>query len=262
MQFPVTILHELIGLPDDDVSVARFHQQAIRLLFISSDTPQVAFDASAALHADLSDLVARRRREIERGVPGDDVVSAALSRSLESNAMSDDELVNFLRLLLPAGAETTSKAAGNMMDGLLTQGALDEVRRDRSLIDRAVDEALRWDGSIVMSYRLTTRPIDLGEVHLPAGTGLNLALASASRDEAVFANPERFDLHRPPSSSLAFGTGAHLCLGQLMARMEMGVALEVLVDRMPRLRLDPDDEPPVVEGVTMRAASHLRVRWD
>lgn len=263
LQFPVTILHRLMGLPAEPASIDRFHALALKMLLVRSATPEVAMQAAGELYDDLIALIADRRARAAAGAQEDDLVSRLVVLNDENQAMSDDELAWFLRILLPAGAETTSKASGNMLLALLTdRSQWEALLKDRSLVANAVDEALRWDGATVAVYRVAVKDAVVGGVSIPAGSSVTALVGSANHDERHFDEPDRFDVHRPPGGQMGFGHGIHLCLGHQMARMEMAVALEVLLDRMPDLRLDPDVEPPSVTGLTFRAPTHLRVRWD
>jgi cytochrome P450 len=282
LQFPVTILHRLYGLSTEPAEIDRFHELALKLLLIRSDTPEVAMAAAADLHYTLQGAMADRRAEGGGGAggasggsgrsgwsggsggSGDDWISAIVALNDEAQAMSDDEVAWFLRLLLPAGAETTSKATGNLLLALLRDRTQWETLvADRSLVPAAVDEGLRWDGATVAVYRIAMKDTVIGGTAIPAGAGVTAAIGSANHDEAYFPDPDAFNVHRHASvPQLGFGHGIHLCLGHQMARMEAEVALDVLLEAMPNLRLDPDAPTPEVVGLTFRAPSHLRVRWD
>lgn len=99
-------------------------------------------------------------------------------------------------------------------------------------------------------------------VEVAPGDRLDVVLAAANRDESVYEDPDRLDINRPARRHLAFGYGAHLCLGQYLARMEMGVALNALLDRLPNLQLDTDHSPPVIDGLSLRGPRALHVRFD
>ena len=263
LQFPVTILHRLMGLPNDAESVDRFHQLALKLLLVRSATPEVAMNASAELFEILTGVIAERREHIAKGEPGDDIVTKLVAANDEVGAMPDEEVAYFLRILLPAGAETTSKATGNLTLALLKdRSQWEALLADRSLVANAADEGLRWDGATVCVYRVATEDTEIAGTRIPAGAGVTVAVGSANRDEREFDDPDRFDVQRTPGGQLGFGHGIHLCLGHQMARMEMAVALEVLLERMPDLRLDPAYDEPGVTGLTFRAPTHLQVRWD
>lgn len=263
LQFPVTILHRLMGLPAEPEAVDRFHQLALRLLLVRSATPEVAMQASAELFEVLSALIAERRSDLASGSAGDDIVTKLVAANDEAQAMPDEEVAYFLRILLPAGAETTSKASGNLTLALLSdRSQWEALVADPSLIPDAVDEGLRWDGATVCVYRIALEDTEIAGVPIPKDASITVAVGSANRDEAIHEDPDRFDVRREPKGQLGFGHGIHLCLGHQMARMEMAVALEVLTQRFPDLRLDPEREAPGVTGLTFRAPTHLQVRWD
>jgi cytochrome P450 len=182
----------------------------------------------------------------------------------QDRALTDDEVAWFLRLLLPAGAETTSKATGNLLVGLLRDPSQWQTLVSRpSLVPGAVEEGLRWDGATVAVYRVAMQDSAIAGASIPAGSGITVAVGSANHDEEYFSDPDAYDIARVSKvPQLGFGHGIHLCLGHQMARMEMTVALEVLLEKMPNLRLDGDHPDPEIVGLTFRAPSHLRVRWD
>jgi cytochrome P450 len=137
---------------------------------------------------------------------------------------------------------------------------LDEVRADGSLIRPAVEETLRWAGPVGTSTRQTTRPVELAGVELPGGALVGAVLSSANRDPRRFTEPDRFDVHRKEGAHLAFAVGTHFCLGAWFGRHLARVSLEVLLERLPGLRLDPA-RPPTLSGWEFRAPDSLWVRW-
>src|SRR5690606_31317431 len=150
-------------------AVDRFHQLALKLLLVRSATPEVAMQASAELYDLLTALIAQRREEIANGTAGDDIVTKLVATNDEAGGpIPDDEVAYFLRILLPAGAETTSKAAGNLTLALLRdRSQWEAVVADRSLIPNAVDEGLRWDGATVCVYRIATEDTEIAGVPIP-----------------------------------------------------------------------------------------------
>jgi cytochrome P450 len=137
------------------------------------------------------------------------------------------------------------------------------VKKDRSLVPKVVEETLRWEGPTSMSVRTVRKDVELHGVKLPAGSILQIVLGLANRDPAIYpGDPTAFDLTRPqPRPHVAFGAGPHMCLGQHLARLEMSHALNILMDRLPNLRLDPDYPKPEIHGALMRRPKELRVRF-
>jgi cytochrome P450 len=137
--------------------------------------------------------------------------------------------------------------------------SIKRVRHDAEERSWAVEETLRWDSPIGMEPRLTVRDVEVSGVEIPAGEFVRLCLPVANRDPEEFDDPDRWDLDRRPKNHIAFGLGAHFCLGAFLARAEMAVALEVLLRRLPNLRLV--EEPPMA-GLVLRGPARLRVAFD
>jgi cytochrome P450 len=123
----------------------------------------------------------------------------------------------------------------------------------------AIEETIRWESTTGTEPRLTLEDVEVSGVRIPAGEMVRLAVPVANRDPTVFVNPDRWDLDRRPVNHLAFGIGRHFCLGAFLARGELNVGLEVLLRRLPNLRLLED---PVVVGVVLRGPKTLHLRWD
>jgi cytochrome P450 len=133
------------------------------------------------------------------------------------------------------------------------------VRADRSLVGQAVEEALRFETPLLYATRLAVRDTVLSGVPIPAGSTLILMLGAANRDETRWPDPDRFDIFRDPKVHISFGQGPHICLGMHLARAEMRVALNLLLDRLPDLRLDPDGGDPYIRGQVFRSPTSLPV---
>ena len=199
-----------------------------------------------------------RRRE-----PQGDLISLLAHAELDAKRLTNDEIIAFCRLLLPAGAETTYRAASNMMVGLLSDPAqLEAVRADRSLVAVAVEEALRWEPPLTGISRRAATDVEVEGFGIAAGAAVNTSLGSANHDPSRWDDPDRFDIFREQKPHMAFATGPHLCLGIHLARMEMRAVLERLLDRLPGLCLDPEADPPTITGLAFRAPHELKVVWD
>jgi cytochrome P450 len=198
-----------------------------------------------------------------RSEPRDDVISRLVTGTIEGSGLTDDEVISFLRLLIPAGAETTARLIGSMLFALLVERErFERVREDRSLIHWAIEETLRWETPVVFVAREATQDTEIAGVPIPAGNLVSAIIGSANRDETRFADPDRFDLDRRDERHLSFGFGRHFCLGSHLARLEARTALGALLDRLPRLRLDPDAPPPAITGLAFRSPRTLPVRTD
>ncbi len=251
--FPLRVICRIIGIPVDDY--AAFHRWALDLLAVGDD-PARGFAAAAHIVEYLQPILDQRKRE-----PQGDLLSKLVHAEVGGQRLSDEEVLSFLRLLLPAGAETTYRLIGSMLFALLMHPhALEEVRADRAALEVAMEETLRWESPVQYVSRETTQPLTLSGVDLPAGALVSLALGSANRDETHYPDPDRFDLRRRPDDHLAFGFGQHFCAGSHLARAEARIAVGALLDRLPNLRRDPAQASTVV-GLAFRSPNRLPVRF-
>jgi cytochrome P450 len=142
---------------------------------------------------------------------------------------------------------------------LSSTAQLDAVRSDRSLIPQAIEEAIRWEPPLLMITRVATRDTELGGVPIPAGSAVMPVVGSANREDDRYPDPGRFDIFRSANPHISFGLGVHVCLGMHLARLEMRVALNLLLDRLPGLRLDPEGDDPHIRGHVFRSPTSLPV---
>ncbi|MBA4116339.1 MAG: cytochrome P450, partial [Rubrobacter sp.] len=194
----------------------------------------------------------------------DDYTSDLLRiRAEDEDDLSLQEVVSIDYSLSFAGHETTTNLILNGLRQLLGRpGLWDELREDPSLIENAVEEVLRRDTSVISWRRSTTRPVEISGVEVPEGARLLLLLASANRDENVFEDPDEFDIHRENASKhIAFSHGIHFCLGAPLARLEARIALELLTQRLPDLRLSPDQQFEFDPNISFRGPKQLWAEW-
>src|SRR5690606_19215338 len=150
---------------------------------------------------------------------------------IDGERLSEARLYGFLKLLLPAGAETTYRLMGNALTALLVHpGLMERVVADRDLIPALIEETLRWETSVTLVSRNATVDTEIAGCPVPAGAALAVVVGSANHDEAVYDRADEFDLDRPASNHVAFGTGPHQCLGMHLARMEMRTGLNAILD--------------------------------
>ncbi|MCU1463196.1 MAG: hypothetical protein JWO37_3271 [Acidimicrobiales bacterium] len=250
--YPVQIIAAILGVPVEDYSQFQHWADAINLG--PTDLAR-SLPAAAAMKEYLAPIVADRRAN-----PCGDLISDLVTSEVEGHTLADGHLYGFLRLLLPAGAETTFRAMGSLLLALLTHpDALAEVTADRALVPVAIEETLRWETSVTLVNREAVRDVELGGVTVPEGASVLVATASANHDEARYERADEWDLHRPPKPHMAFGTGRHQCLGMHLARLEMRLALEGIIDRLPDLRLDPNAPTPEMRGFAFRSPDRLPV---
>jgi cytochrome P450 len=254
-RFPVEVIARLFGLPEGDL--ADFHRWGVELQCVLFD-----FERGVAASRNLTDyflpVIHEHRRQ-----PREDLLSGLIAAELDGGKLSDEEILGFMRLLLPAGLETTYRSAGNLLCALLTHPAqLEAVRERRGLLDAAVEESLRWEAPLTGGLRVATRDTELAGVPVAAGDKVYVCWGSANRDETRWPDAERFDLHREPKPHLAFGFGPHRCLGMHLARMEMRIALDAVLERLPGVRLDPAARDVHITGEGFRSPAALPAVWD
>jgi len=253
LRYPFEVIYRQLNLPEADVGT--FQRLAL------GQTDYVNFDkaveAGRKLGAYFIELVEERRKS-----PGDDLVSLLASTEDGGEYLPETVLISFLRQLMNAAGDTTYRGTSILLTALLEHpDQLDAIQADRSLIAQAIEEALRWDGPVLAQLRMATVDMELGGVHVPAGSLLDVIAGAANRDPALFTNPEKFDIFRERKPHFAFSRGAHICVGQHLARVEMTRALEAVLEHLPNLRFDPDKPRPQIKGSMMRVPHHLYVKF-
>ncbi len=220
--------------------------------------------ATARVREVLIGAITERRRERR-----DDLISRMIDAPFtdaagQPSALVDEAILNFSRLLLLAGGGTTYRQMGILIFALLSnRDQFDALRADRSLMQPAIEESVRWNCTDPVFYRLATRDSELGGVPIPAGAVVGVCLGAGNRDPQRWERPDEYDLHRPERRHVGFAAGPHTCLGRFVASAEMTAAVNALLDRLPRLRLDDSGEPTrIIGGLQARGVDHLRVRFD
>jgi cytochrome P450 len=256
--YPVQVIGEILGLSRDDY--AFFHPRALAVTNVAA-RPEEGIAASAELRDYFATVVEARRVE-----PGNDLISELVRAELDGEQLGDEEIYSFLRLLLPAGAETTYRATGNFLFGLMTHpDQLAALQADRSLMPQAIEETIRWESPLLITSRECSRDTELAGVKIPKGAGVVTNVGSANHDPTRWPDGDEFDIFREPQPHIAFGVGVHMCLGMHLARMEMASAVNRLLDRCPNLRPDPDrwDADDVhIHGQRFRSPTTLPVLFD
>ena len=232
---PVQVIAQLLGLPEEEWDrVWEWSEASIPGTEIHSD-PELAARLHGEMMERLMELVASSRTE-----PRDDVITLLANIEVDGDRLSDAELAMFLNQLLVAGNETTRNTiSGGLVALAENPEQWDRLVADRSLVTPAVDEILRWTTAVIYFMRTATRATELGGVPIDAGDPIVMIYASANRDEAEFGpSADRFDVGRSPNHHVAFGFGAHFCLGAAIARLEVAAVLDALLDRgVTRLEL-------------------------
>jgi cytochrome P450 len=254
-RYPVAVICGIVGVPLEDS--AQFHQLAEEINTGPLDPPR-GMAASRAMRAYLEPIVEDRRR-----APRDDLISDLVTAEIDGHKLTDEKIYGFLRLLLPAGAETTFRVMGNALVALLTHpDAMARVVADRDLLGNVIEETLRWETSVTQVSRVAGTDTEVAGCPIAAGSPVNVITGSANRDESRYERADEWDLDRPPHHHLAFGTGPHQCLGMHLARLELRVGLGAILERLPNLRLDPDAPPPVIQGAAFRGPDAIPVLFD
>ncbi|HEX3764463.1 MAG TPA: cytochrome P450 [Kofleriaceae bacterium] len=257
---PASIVFSLIGVPDADVPQLKQWCGYRAALSWGRPRPEDQVEIAtnmAAYRRYLRELVDRKR-----AARGDDLTCDLLAiHDEDPERLALAEITSILFSLSFAGHETTTGLIGNTVRRLLEDPARwDAVAGDPALIPAAVDESLRFDPSVPVWRRVTTRPVTLAGVELPRGARLFLWLAAANRDPSVFPDPDRFDLGRPNADQhLAFGRGLHYCLGAHLGKVEARIVLDELIRRFPRLRLVPGQRLSFHPNISFRGPQQLRV---
>jgi cytochrome P450 len=244
---PVMVIAEMLGVPGEDY--AKFKHWSDRVIERRNVIPGTPMPEE--IRTAIKDLTAYLAAEIEkrRQNPADDLIGALVAAHEENEALSAEEMLAFVILLLVAGNETTTNLIGN---GLLAlgrnPGQIELLRQDPALLPRAIEEMLRYDGPVQSTGRHLRAEVDISGTLLKPGMIVMVILAAANRDPAQFPDPDRFDITREPNAHVAFGDGIHFCLGAALARLEGAIAFSSVLARFPKLRLAQPDATIAYKG--------------
>ncbi len=255
---PVWVICDMLGVPDADRE--RFAHWSDMLLSMTRYTQQEFEGAQRDFGLYMAGHIAGKRAE-----PGDDLLSALIAATdRHGEPLSDLVLISTGIGLLVAGHETTANMIGKMVAMLLAdRSRWEELVADPSLVRTAVEESLRMDANSGLGMlRYFTEDVEIAGTLLPDGTSVMCSMAAANRDERAFEAADEMNLRRSPNPHVAFGAGAHACLGQPLARTELQVVLEVLLRKLPSLELAVIvDDLRRVEGLAVGGLKELPVRW-
>jgi cytochrome P450 len=254
-KYPVQVICGIVGVPLEDS--AQFHQWA-ELINTGPLHPDRGHSASQAMRDYLEPIVEDRRVH-----PRDDLISDLVHAEIDGQRLTDEKIYGFLRLLLPAGAETTFRVMGNALVALLKHpGVMADVVADRTLLPAVIEETLRWETSVTQVSRVAATDTEIAGCPVEAGAPVSVITGSANHDEDRYDAAEEWRIDRPPQNHVAFGTGQHQCLGMHLARLELRVGLDEILTRLPNLHLDPDAQPPVIQGFAFRGPDAIPVLFD
>lgn len=234
---PMDVISELVGVPPEDrAELRRLSDLLVHREDGVMDVPQAGVEAALHLAGYYAEMIAARRAQRT-----DDLTSALIDAELDGDRLSDDDITSFLFLMVVAGNETTTKLLGNAWYWAWRNP--DERAKpfaDPGRVPEWVEETLRYDTSSQMLARVATTDLTVRGTTIPAGDRVLLLVGSANRDEAVFPDPDRYDIGRDTGDLASFGFGRHFCLGASLARLEARVCLEELVRRVADYDVDPD----------------------
>jgi cytochrome P450 len=250
--FPFWAISRKLGLPPGDEE--RMRQLALAMFgqsFSDLDPTSAVDEISATIQAALEE----RRRS-----PGQDVLSQLMAAERYGQRLSDQEIINHVRLLFAVGATTTSDSMASLLWAVLAQpGVLEAARQHPQLRPNIIHELLRCEPAVPLLPRRAPYGGVLAGTELPEGAFILAGIAAANRDPDRYPEPDRFDPQREPSEILTFGFGVKYCPGNHLARQQLAVALDVVLDRLPHLKLVEASEP---SGAILRSAPHVHATWD
>lgn len=253
-EFPTRVIARLLGLPDEDLPM--FHTRAVQLISYHVNYER-AFEASTALKDYFVEQIERRK-----STPTEDIIGDLVTAEIDGEKLTDEAIYSFLRLLLPAGLETTYRSSGNLLYLLLTHPEqFAALQADRELLAPAIEEGLRYETPLTTVQRFTTEDTELEGVQIPARSVIGVCIGSANRDERRWDRAEEFDIFRKHTPHISFAAGEHTCLGLHLARLETRVAMECLLNRLTNLALLTDDDPHI-HGQPFRSPNALPVTFD
>jgi cytochrome P450 len=254
LEFPTRVISKLLGLPEEDLPW--FRKRAVELISYTVKFKR-AFEASAALKDYFLQQIEQRRSN-----PTEDIIGDLVTAEIDGEKLSDEAIYSFLRLLLPAGLETTYRSSGNLLYLLLThREQFQAVQGDHELISAAMEEGLRFETPLTTVQRYVMEDTVVEGVELPAGSVIDVCIGSANRDERRWERSEEFDIFRKRLPHISFAAGEHTCMGLHLARMETRVAVECLVARLTDIRLVTDDNPHIF-GQPFRSPTAIPVTFD
>jgi cytochrome P450 len=252
-RLPVLVITGLLGVPAEN---ERQLIQWIEGLFSYPWNPELALKAKDEVTAFFLPIIHARRAE-----PREDLISMIAAAEFEGHRLTDEEVLAFVRLLFPAGADTTYLALGSMMNHVLSDAGMPtRLLAEPALTAKVVDECLRLYNTTAFLPRYTETGIDYEGARIPPNSWVLFGVRPANRDPEVFPEPERFDPARDRRRSLTFSVGPHACLGMHLARAEMNVSLELLLRRLTGLRLR--DGRAAMTNAVLRGVRRLPVVYD
>ena len=267
MHYPLRVVMNILGVPEEDFGrMLRLTQE----LFGASDPDTERFKAALSDESfaqllvgvvqDFTDYFEKITAD-RRANPRDDLATLLANAEIDGAPLPPFERTGYYTIVATAGHDTTSSSTAGVMWALATQpGLFDRVKADPSLIPAVIEEAIRWTTPVKTFMRSAAEDTELRGRRLKQNDWMMLCYASGNRDEEVFPNSDAFDIDRTPNRQLAFGNGAHLCLGQHLARLEMRILFEELLPRLKSVSLD--GEPRYSESFFVNGLKTLPIKFE
>lgn len=253
---PGHIIGSLLGVPDEDCEQLRVWSENVVQYFDlnrSNEKKKLAEQSTTEFSIYLDDLIRQRRQR-----PQDDLVSALVLEN-QTGALSETELISTCMLILMAGHGSTIDVLGTGLLQLLTNPMqFEQLRSAPGLMPKAVQEMFRIDSPLPFFHRFSSESVEVMGQNFPAGTKFGLLYGSANRDPRAFEEPDKFQPNRDPNRHIAFGRGAHLCLGNHLSRLDMEVIFNMLMDRTRSIELI--EKPKFRTGLASRGLTQLKIR--
>lgn len=256
---PIVVICDLLGIPHQDRDKFRAWSNAFLTPAMNEQEWQEQVQFLQGMLQYLGEVFAQRRAK-----PQDDLITALVQAEENGERLTETELYSMVVLLIVAGHETTVNLIGNGTLALLRHPEqLAKLHANPHLIESAVEELLRYDGPVeTATIRFAAEDIELGGKLLRRGDAVNVTITSANRDESRYTHAESLDIERQNNRHLAFGMGVHYCVGAPLARMEGQIAINTLIQRLPKLRLAvPVEELTWSNAVVIRGMKHMPVAW-
>jgi cytochrome P450 len=268
---PTIVIAELLGVPTSDRPLFRRWAEGLLSRQLSDaeffkpekeqrDNPEM--QRLTRTFEEMSDYF-RQMLEERKHTPRDDMMSDLLAAEVDGEHLSMQDTINFCTILLLAGHVTTTNLLSQAIRCFDEHpAALEQIRKQPALLPGAVEEVLRYASPVWRLVRTTKEAVELAGVTIPQGEMIFTWLASANRDPAQFAEPERFDITRTPNRHVAFGHGVHFCIGAPLSRMEAAVALPMIITQLPHLRVIHEESPELFEGRFLFGFKRLPIAFD
>ncbi len=251
VELPVRVFGHLLDIPESDYDLVRSIGAPGQTLYTQ--------DYLASRHTYITDLIARRR--VQSG--GQDVISLAIAAHDAGEKINELELFGMVMVLVTGGISTTADSISGAIYQMVSRPELlERIRSDPVMVPALVEENLRYDGPVQTLFRVTTEDVEVGGTVIAARTPVYVVTGAANRDPAAFAEPDRFDITRDPNDHLGFGEGVHFCIGAAPARVQGKIAVQMVLERFPRLSIAPGWRPQYTVQAFGRGLTSLPLRLE